>query len=284
MVWISNGNPVAMLPESNTVADALRSREFTVVVDGFMTDTARCADLVLPTTTMLEDEDLVGAYGHHYLGNVRPVVAPPDGVKTDYEIIQQLAARVGLNGDFSISARDWKRRFLGPVESLGVSLESLERKPVRNPLAPRVLFADRKFPTASGKANLIRHVEPNPVLPTAERPLLLLAGSTEKAQGSQWRSDRQQGPPLLTVHPAAATGFTAGQLAVVESETGSLRVRLAFDDRQRRDMALMVKGGWLQRGRCANVLVEAKTTDAGGGAVYYDTAVRLLPDRKNGLD
>jgi anaerobic selenocysteine-containing dehydrogenase len=86
------------------------------------------------------------------------------------------------------------------------------------------------------------------------------------------------------VHPAAAAGFTAGQPAVVESEAGSLRVRLAFDDRQRRDMALMAKGGWFQRDRCANVLVAAKTTDAGGGAVYYDTVVRLLPDRTDEVE
>ena len=62
-----------------TVARALESREMTVVVDSFLTDTARCATVVLPTTTMLEDDDLVGAYGHHWLGNVRPVVAAPDG-------------------------------------------------------------------------------------------------------------------------------------------------------------------------------------------------------------
>ena len=65
-----------------TVAEALRSRELTVVVDAFVTDSARCAHVVLPTTTMLEDDDLVGAYGHHWLGNVRPVVPPPPGVRS----------------------------------------------------------------------------------------------------------------------------------------------------------------------------------------------------------
>ena len=68
-----------MLPESLTVKRALETRELTVVVDSFLTDTARAAHLVLPTTTMLEDDDLVGAYGHHWLGEVRPVVPPPKG-------------------------------------------------------------------------------------------------------------------------------------------------------------------------------------------------------------
>ena len=67
-----------------------------VVVDPFLTDTARLATCVLPTTTLLEADDLLGAYGHHQLGEARPVVAPPPGVKSDLEIMQALAERVGL--------------------------------------------------------------------------------------------------------------------------------------------------------------------------------------------
>jgi anaerobic selenocysteine-containing dehydrogenase len=105
-----------------------------------------------------------------------------------------------------------------------------------------------------------------------------MAISTEKSQGSQWPSSTQTGPPTLTVHPDAAAGLADGDFARVESALGALRVRLALDPRQRRDVALMSKGGWHHRGRAGNALVPARTTDAGGGAVYYDTPVRLLPD------
>jgi anaerobic selenocysteine-containing dehydrogenase len=276
VVWVSNGNPVAMLPESDTVARALRTRELTVVVDAFLTDTARAAHLVLPTTTMLEDDDLVGAYGHHYLGNVRPVVPPPEGVRTDYEIVQALARRVGLGPAFAASVADWKRRLLGPVGARGADLPALERGAVRNPLAPQVLFAGRRFPTATGRVNLVRDVDPEPPRPTAERPLLLMALSTERAQGSQWPERRQRGLATVTVHPEAAAGLREGDTALLESEIGKLRVRVRLDPRQRRDVALMHKGGWHHRGRSANALVRARTTDAGGGAAYYDTPVRLL--------
>jgi anaerobic selenocysteine-containing dehydrogenase len=195
MVWVSNGNPVVALPESATVARALSSREMTVVVDSFLTDTARCASVVLPTTTMLEDEDLVGAYGHHYLANVRAVVAPPEGVKTDYEIVRELARLVGLADEFHVDAREWKRRLLRRVAERGASLEALEQGPVRNPLAPRVLFADRRFPTKSGKVNLIHEIDPRPPRVTRKRPLLLMALSTARAQASQWPSREQHGPP-----------------------------------------------------------------------------------------
>jgi anaerobic selenocysteine-containing dehydrogenase len=86
----------------------------------------------------------------------------------------------------------------------------------------------------------------------------------------------QRGALVVTVHPEAARSFEEGGEAWLESEIGKLRVRLAFDDRQRRDVALASKGGWLQTGRCANLLVKAGLTDAGGGANYFDTPVRLI--------
>ena len=57
----------------------------------------------------------------------------------------------------------------------------------------------------------------------------------------------------------------------VESEIGELTVRLRFDARQRTDVLLVPKGGWLRDGRCANALVPARETDRGGCAVFYDT-------------
>lgn len=275
MVWVTAGNPVAMLPESRTVERALATRELTVVVDSFLTDSARAAHLVLPTTTMLEDDDLVGAYGHHWMSEVRPVVPPPPGVRTDYQIVQALARRVGMNGEFGDDVAAWKRRLLARVGPKGASLEALAAGPVRNPEATQLLFADRKFPTPTGKVNLIHEADPTPPSASAERPLLLMALSGDRSQGSQWKSREQRGPATATVHPDAARGFRDGEVARVESESGALEVVLRFDARQRRDVLLMDKGGWLHAGRCANALVRAAATDAGGCAVYHDTPVRL---------
>lgn len=277
MVWVTAANPVAMLPESQTVKRALGSRELTVVVDSFLTDTARCAHIVLPTTTMLEEDDLLGSFGHHWLAEVRPVVVPPPGVKSDYEISQELARRVGLDGEFSCDIETWKRRLLGKVADQGASLEDLRRGPVRNPLAQQIFFEDRQFPTPTGRVNLIRQVDPEPPQPSPDRPLLLTALSTEKSQSSQWVHGALDGPAKATVHPESAPGFADGDLARVQSEIGQLTVQLRFDSRQRRDVLLMPKGGHLGDGRCANALVPAAQTDAGGGAVYYDTPVRLEP-------
>jgi anaerobic selenocysteine-containing dehydrogenase len=166
---------------------------------------------------------------------------------------------------------------LNGVSKQGATLEARERGPVRNPLAADVLFPEREFPTASGKVNLIHDVDPQPPRTTEERPLLLMALATEKSQASQMPSSRQRGLATVTVHPDAAAGFRQGETVRVESAVGSIEARLVLDQRQRCDVALMLKGGWLSRGRCANALVPARATDSGGGAAYYDTPVRLLP-------
>jgi anaerobic selenocysteine-containing dehydrogenase len=270
-VWITCGNPVAMLPDSNATVRALKSRELTVVVDSFLTDTARLATLVLPTTTLLEAEDLVGAYGHHYLGSARPVVAPPPGVKSDLEIIQGLAQRVGLSEAMAGSAREWKQRMMRP----GTTLEQLEQSPVRNPHAPKVLFKDRKFATPSGKVNLLTRAPAPEAEAPAQFPLKLMALSSEKAQSSQW-AHPPSGLAEVTVHPDAARGLSDGATAKLESELGAIEVRVRHDARQRRDVALMAKGGHLFSGRCANVLTRARLTDAGEGAALYEEHVRLV--------
>lgn len=283
-VWVTAGNPVSMLPDSATVARALETRELVVVVDSTVTDTARRATVVLPTTTLVEDDDLLGAYGNHWLGASTPALPPPEGVLSDLGIVQAIARAIDertgereekISEKVRGSARDWKRRLLSRVEAAGVTLEQLERSSVLNPFAEKVLFGDRKFPTASGKVNLVHELPP---VPPEEPgfPLWLFSNSTEKSQSSQWAAPE---PEMLTAtcHPAAANGFADGAVVRVESALGSIRVRLKHDASQRRDVMIVPKGGNYDRGNCANALIKARTTDAGEGAAYQDCRVRLVP-------
>ncbi len=273
-VWITAGNPVAMLPESATVDRALRSREFVCVADAWHTDTTRAATLVLPTTTLLEDDDMMGAYGSHYVGVSRPVVPPPPGVKSDLEILQLLADRVGMRGVMGGTAREWKQRILR--RDAGFTVADLEEQgPQRSNLSGKVLFADRSFKTASGKVNLLTSAPPRSQV-TAEFPLYLMALSTDKAQNSQWSKGQPAGPPLVTVHPDSAGGIPDGGTARLESAIGYLPIQVRHDARQRRDVALMSKGGHLRENRNANILSRARATDLGGGGALYDEPVRIV--------
>lgn len=275
MAYIWGANPVAMLPDSETVAEALRTREFTVVVDPFLTDTAKCADLVLPTTTFLEEDDLIGSYGHHYLSEVRPVVEPPEGVLSDHEIFRELSRRLGIAEGFDMDAAEWKQRLMSKLDAAGVPLEQLKNGTVRNPFVPDVVFADRKFNTPSGKVNLITKLADALLTVPAKSGLQVTALSTRKSQASQWPTESQVGPADAFVHPSAVPGYKDGDIVTLTSERSTLNVRLRLDANQRPDVLLMEKGGWHAEGRSANSLIKAELTDDGECAVYYDSTVTV---------
>ncbi|CAN5694953.1 molybdopterin-dependent oxidoreductase [soil metagenome] len=276
-VWITAGNPVAMLPDSAKIAHALETRDLVVVVDSFLTDTAERAHVVFPTTTLLEDDDILGSYGHHHIGVSRPVIPPPPNVRSDLEIIQAIAQRVGLGEVVAGDARSWKRRVMGTLEQHGITLEHLEEHGfVKHPLAGDLAFPGRRFATPSGRANLMTEPPPPSATPSPAFPMFLMSLSTEKAQASQWARPLQGLLPV-TVHPASAAGIADGAPGRLESAIGSIEVVVRHDPAQRRDVALVPKGGRFRAGRCANVLIRARLSDHGEGAALSDELVRLIP-------
>ena len=68
-LMVYNSNPVVVCPDQERLIEGL-SREdlFLVVSEHFMTDTAQYADLVLPATTQLEQEDVMFSPGAEMSG------------------------------------------------------------------------------------------------------------------------------------------------------------------------------------------------------------------------
>ena len=74
--------------------------DFLVVQDIFLTETAEFADVILPATSYLEKD---GTYTNTdrrvQLG--RKVMDPPGEARADWEIVQDIARRIGLDWDYS---------------------------------------------------------------------------------------------------------------------------------------------------------------------------------------
>jgi anaerobic selenocysteine-containing dehydrogenase len=287
LMWVTAGNPVAMLPDSTTVAAALLAIEHLVVADVFLTETAKRASLVLPVPSLLEDDDLLGAYGHHWIGESRPVVAPPPGVPHEVEIFQDLARRLGMSSYPQGSIDDLKRVALAAVAPMGLSLEALRHAggTLRSPVSGPVLFGHGKVLTPNGKVQLLRSEPPTqrdaglppPSLPGGSAPLWLFSNSTEKSQASIWSGAGLGDHVWIAVHPDAVPGIPDGALVRVASRRAELVAQLRHDSAQRRDAAVMPKGGAFERGHAANALVEARATDLGLGAAYLDCLVTIAP-------
>ncbi|MBL8754902.1 MAG: molybdopterin-dependent oxidoreductase [Planctomycetes bacterium] len=283
-LWVTAGNPVAMLPDSANVAKAIDATEFVVVADCFLTDTARRADVVLPVPTMLEDSDVLGAYGHHWIGESRPVVPMPPGVRHEVAIFQDLARRVGLESFPQEPIDMLKRQALAEVAGQGASLESLRKHgAVRSPVADRLLFPAGRVFTANGRVQLLTQAPPEPTIEVpaaaakASAPLWLFSNSTEKAQASQWATSLGERIGC-TVHPDAVPGLAHGAKVRIVSPLGSIAAELVLDPAQRKDVAVVPKGGHFDRAQSANALIAARATDLGLGAAYLDCLVRIVPE------
>ena len=279
-IWVTAGNPVTMLPDSNTVRRAFERTEFSVVVDTHPTDTTDVATLVLPCLTLIEDEDLIGAYGNHFLRASRPTVAPPGEARHEVAILRGMAERLGLSDRFPASLEEWKRRLLKKVAPHGIDGARLAAGAVRNPLSRQLLFGDGRYATPDRRPNLLNREPARPAARDADYPLKLFAGSTPQSQSSQWSGPFEPGPPTVRVHPDSAAGFADGALARIESRLGALEVAVRHDVAVHPELAVMAKGGMLRDGRCANAIVRAELTDAGEGAAYYDEPVRLVAARR----
>lgn len=271
---VDNANPASQIPESHTVARALAGVDFLVVLDAFLTDTAELAAVVLPTTTMLEEHDVVGAYGHHHVQLAQPAATPPAGARSDLEIYQALAERLGFGEALRGPATAWIDRLLAPMAAQGVTREALAKRALRKPAAPRVVFEGRRFPTPTGRFQLVRDFIDAAQEPEEGFPLVLMSNASYRSQASQMSRAEQQEPAWITVHPDAAEGLAEGELAVLASPIAEVTVRVRLDPAQRRDVVVYAKGRWGKFGG-PNALVRARETDAGGGAAYYDQGVRL---------
>src|SRR5207247_40196 len=100
-------NLVNQMPDPLCTQREPAKLDFRVCVDQFLTDTAECADVFLPSTTMLEEEDFLPSYGHLWMQLMQPVVAPQGESRSDLVILQALADRLGFGPDMAGSPAHW---------------------------------------------------------------------------------------------------------------------------------------------------------------------------------
>lgn len=249
------GNLVMAHGDSVHGRDALRTLDFFVQADLFMTPTAELADIVLPVTTPFESEAL--KIGFEYSQDAqslvqlrRPLVPPRGETRSDLQIVFDLATRLGLGEHFWHG--DIDAAFRHQLEPSGITLEELRTNPagVRVPLTTKYRkYAVSGFPTPSGKvelhsATLAAHgydplpefVEPltsphsRPDL--ADRyPLVLSCAKSLffcETQHRQIAGLRKSAPdPQLEMHPATAEarGIAFGDWVSLNTPRGSVRAR-----------------------------------------------------------
>lgn len=99
-IYIMGENPMLSDPNLNHVAEALEAVEFLVVQDIFLNETARQADVVLPAASFAEKSGTFTSTERR-VHLIRPALEPPGRSRPDWDIILDLARRLGAPWNYA---------------------------------------------------------------------------------------------------------------------------------------------------------------------------------------
>ena len=302
---VTGGNPALTLPDSDKTQKALEKLDFLVVMDLFMTETARMADIVLPACSFLERSGVGYVYavtsGLPYILLRKKVIEPLGECWPDWRFWCELGRRMGYADLFPWQTdEEVIEHWLKPT---GLTIKQLAEE---NPVG--VFFAEKRynmaqrgeFKTLSGKIELYSptlaehgydplpvYIEPSqspvssPELAT-QYPLILTTGARIlEYTHTQMRNIprlRQQAPePIAEVHPDTARkyGIADGDTIAVETRKGRIKIKVRVTE----DLlpgVVSIPHGWAEAN--ANLLTELEPRDPVTG--YTQLKVLLCRIRK----
>lgn len=280
MLWVNGMNPVATLPSNQRVAEAVRAIPFKVVVDMHWTDTARLADWVLPHPSFLEEDGLVSSWGHHWVQWMQRAVQPLGESRTDLEIFQALAERLGFGAEMAGTPEAWSRRLMG--ERLGEGeWETLlrGRGHVRSRAHESVPWEGGSFATSSGRYRFPTELAAEVDVPraTAEFPHLLLSPKSRVTHLSQVVPSEE--PDLVSGTAARdVLGEASGspeRVYRVRSRHGEIRARLRVDPGLQPGLVVIPMAGSQAKGTSVNLLTGPECARDGVTCAYFDCPVMV---------
>jgi anaerobic selenocysteine-containing dehydrogenase len=291
VLFVYNSNAAVTTPGQGRVLEGLQRDDlFTVVFDQVMTDTARFADVLLPSTTFLEGYDIARGYGPITLRLGQPVIEAVGEARSNAEVFGELLQRAGLQEDGDAKGElEEMLDVMGRLPSVigeqlreaGVAAPPFDGRPVQfQTVWP--LTSDRKadlFPAqleAEAPAGLYGY-QPDPATPAY--PLALISPASERTISSTL-AELPRPEVRLLMHPedAAARALKEGDAVRVFNQLGEVRCNVTLGAWIRPGTVSLPKGLWRKHtanGYTANALVPDTLTDLGGGACFNDARVEV---------
>ena len=236
-LMVFGSNVVVSAPNVVNVEAKLRSLDFLVVGDFFLSETAELADVVLPMAQWAEEEGtMTNLEGRVILR--RRAFEPISGARDELEILRELAQRLGRGEYFDFESPeavfDELRRASagGPADYSGISYGKIEKSAgvfwpcpdESHPGTPRMFTVS--FPTTDGRARVhSTGYSLSAEMPDNEYPLFLTTGRVmaQYQSGTQTRRiaelSRVEPNPLAEIHPSTARSYGLNDGAQVKLAT-----------------------------------------------------------------
>lgn len=297
---VTRSNPLVQQPNSVAWREFWRKIPFKVTFDSVMSETARNSDLILPVTTAFEDEDLIATSWSSVLQLTQKVIETQGEAKPEAVIFTELAGRLGLEEDFPYTPSEWLEYVIEPLQSYGVTLESLRKGAIRAPYIPQVAWSDLKFHTPSGKIELaseralkeygdrvadplLTHFDPEVAQRLGrvkdydheewEYPWHLMTPHAQHSLHSQFYEDEGF---RLFIHPKLAEKYylSTGDRAIVETKYGQLLAWVAVSEDIHPETVVIPEGGTMN-GFGVNQLLQGACSDFGESTAYYEARCQI---------
>jgi formate dehydrogenase major subunit len=247
-MYMLGENPFLSDPNINKVRKALSKLDFLVVQDIFLTETAEFADVILPASSYLEKD---GTYTNtdRRVQRGRKVFDPPGEARVDWEIVQDIARRLGLGWNYGSPREIFEEMVPLMPDYTNLTYDNLGSSgklyPIEDPdhSDGTVVLFDERFNTVDGLAHLVpAEWLPGKELPSEEFPFVLNTGRllehwhTGSMTRRSFALDTIAPRAEVYVNPedAAELGLVDGGMARVTSRRGSIVLNVKVSHRDAR--------------------------------------------------
>lgn len=301
MAYIAQMDYLSQYANSNKIAKALKMLEFIVVQEQYMTATARFADIILPTCTIFEKNDIAIGAGLPFYGFVKKVVEPLYESKSQLDIANELADKLCVSNFNDKTDEELLREFVKGTDipdydtyhkKGGYKLELSE--PFVSFKANIEDFHNTPFPTPSGKIEIYSQTiadMKNPYIPPIPKyietwenlddplvekyPLQLISTHIKRRANSQfdalpWLRETVPQAIWINTSDARTRDIENGGLVRVFNDRGCLIISARVTERIMPGVVDIPEGGWYKPdksgvdiGGCINVLTRDIPSPAG---------------------
>lgn len=278
MAYIVASNWLNQHPNTNRGVKALKTLEFIVVHEQFMTPTARFGDIVLPVNTFVERSDIAPPWlgSPYYIYLNRAIASLPES-KSDLEICRLISKKLDLTKTMADQSEDDLLRTIAANRDDIPDYEQMKKDGVLKIRLPEPIVSFKEqiedpenhpFPTLSGKIEIFcDHLDEmkNPLIPPipeylkhsesydaplAEKyPLQLLTTHYKTRAHSTWHNVpwlREIEPHSAWINPsdASARGIKDDDLVDIYNDRGRMRIKAKVTERIMPGVVNVSQGAW----------------------------------------
>ena len=279
MAVITKSNLVNQLPNVNKLKKSLSKIDFKVCFDMFMTDTAKVCDLIIPTSSQLESEDLLfSSMMNPYLIYNEKLIEPREKLMDEYYFFMELAKEMNLNDYPYVEKTDYLEKVIEPLKHINsnINLEFIKSNYLT--LHKNIAWEDKKFMTKSRKFEIIRLYDLNNKVKCSENKakIRLLTNHGRDSLSSQHFID-EEGMSIAYINEnmSKSLDIDNDEIVYLKSENGQIKVRIKIDSSISDKVVMMFVGWWEKHGN-PNVLTNSGISDIGGQITYNETFVDII--------